>query len=494
MSYSRVGARVSSRAAAGDILGRVLEATDRQRTAEVLERLVRETEAVDAARSRARRVWTDPVRAGARQVFIRSAGGPLPAILWNLWPHLVRAYPHLSYDQLLLLLREMGQQMQGYGTAEMRQPALRRFAGAGGLVDPGGWEEWTQELADLFFQDYEGNNGTPEFWRRNVLSMGIRDTDFTAPEFQVTFPYTGTVLGETVTGWGPNPYSFDPAAKAMERSFRWLGSGAPIQILPELGQPPILSRPGLGDAPTSAARARRSVRRLGLPLLQGGERNTTWPTARRQQLLKAALGLYAEFAPAAGPRPPARTTDGVQVFPAVRPAEPHRFERPSRNVRERKIRVSKAWVATSLVIGAVTETGDLIESVWKALPERFKTARTSDTGNRRFDRMLGDIWAGFDHILWDEALVHFVFNQLEDLWYGAQGQAAREAGARLRRGGGQGGIGTDGALNPSHDAWGQVGGDDPVRAHEADPVNQALDKAERWAIESLRGWRGANRW
>lgn len=409
----------------------------------------------------------------------RGTGIPLPGLAPALMAY--RIYSDLDALGELMMLREIAQQMQGQGSAR------RVWRGRGSSI---GWVNtagWTDLSPDFPREAFHGQVA-------RVFAIGTNAPYVFTPaeEYaETTFPITlgGPGYTFTTTTGEQSELVPSPGWEPVSWVWRYDGFGAAPEIRPVVqGRSFVFSRPGLGDETNPIDKPRRASARLGLPNQVGGERNVEWWRQRRLDLARAFLGLRDSFEPfvrRSSSVPIARTTESREVFPARRAGPPHRWRKPEPGVREKKVKPNKVWVATFLGLHAVTETGDLIEALWKTVPTNMQTARRTDTGNLRFDSMLRDIYDAWDWVRFDEALVNFVFNQLEDLWFGAQGKAAAAAGRNIRQGGGQGGIGTSSALGDGYDAWGEMGNPSDIRPG-GDPVKRMLDNANRWAIQSLR--------
>lgn len=247
-----------------------------------------------------------------------------------------------------------------------------------------------------------------------------------------------------------------------------------------------------------------------LPGMQQLPSNLSWPRSNAVNAVREAMGLRNEVLPNPATRPnPAVSpkpglVPGAAILPTpwgsavqvpggsidVRPGQvvpgpSHKFEPPLPGVRERKIKITAAYVAAGAVINAITETGDFVEQIWDALPDEFKTARRTKSGNLRFDRMLKDLFRGWRRIDWDKAAVNLQTNSLEDQIYGTiglLGQAGMQRagfgwGASALTGGGQpyGGAGDGSRLGPARD----------------NPISKGLDWYAERRLNAIRAARRA---
>jgi len=103
--------------------------------------------------------------------------------------------------------------------------------------------------------------------------------------------------------------------------------------------------------------------------------------------------------------------------PYLRPTT-HEYAPPPSGVKERKLRMPKQAVAY-VILNALTETGDFIESLHDALPPGCRRSRTwkDKQGNyhrRRIDSMLRDLFFCWPQLDARRALANVVANELED--------------------------------------------------------------------------------
>lgn len=135
-----------------------------------------------------------------------------------------------------------------------------------------------------------------------------------------------------------------------------------------------------------------------------------------------------EPSPAPTPFPPPGATGGpvVRWGPRVR-------QRPGRREKEKKVRSLPG--AAQIVYRAanwVTETADLVDSFWWALPAKYRSrpVRVGDHWEKPpLQAQLRDLYRHWDKVDMDKALKGVVNNMLEDAAIGAFGEASKR-GAR----------------------------------------------------------------
>lgn len=98
--------------------------------------------------------------------------------------------------------------------------------------------------------------------------------------------------------------------------------------------------------------------------------------------------------------------------------KPHRMRPPRRGEKEKKVRVSAAFMAVQEAIGQLTEAADLVDVAWKSIPCAHKRAGGMiRKGVRVFEK--AEFIAKY-HVLVDgkEFQRNFLKNQFEDMFYG----------------------------------------------------------------------------
>jgi hypothetical protein len=131
----------------------------------------------------------------------------------------------------------------------------------------------------------------------------------------------------------------------------------------------------------------------------------------------------------------------IVISPAV-PVPPR--QPPGRGEKERKARVKRGkFLSLALhVVGQVPEFLDIVNALWKVLPEECKTGYylLHGKGGKTFYKKrfrasqaqrMGDLYRCWTHMDMEAALKAIVANQLEDKFYGLIGSATGKAGGRL---------------------------------------------------------------
>lgn len=419
----------------------------------------------------------------------RVSGGPYMTAALTVFDLYQRLYPGLPPDRLALLLNEVGAQLQGAGRAPRRRVSGR--AGGGSIVLGAGWTETTDANITTppdpgIWEPYTGEN----FWADTVIVPQFPTYDDDPATWAlfstnpITLPYTPTAA-VGVTAFGFIPSVFPTGEWMTSRTFSYSGVGGGT-----------LSR-GVGrvvwfgtDAPDPQPMTREfaKVGNIGLPGMAPATRQMTPRQARILHRWRFTMGLAEGLEPARPTRPEA-AIDSVVVAPGrVRPGPPHVYAPAPPRSKEIKIRTMVPAMLIKMVANSITETGDFIEQIWKSLPKQYQRAGVTKSFNRRIDSMLRDIWFGAAYIDWQAFQAYYEANQLEDLYYGATGMLATAAGARLRRGAGGFGMGHALGLHGySGRGYGQGAREhDPVSWQEIDPVSNAIDAYERWALDSRR--------
>ena len=106
----------------------------------------------------------------------------------------------------------------------------------------------------------------------------------------------------------------------------------------------------------------------------------------------------------------------------------HGYRVPPKGVKERKLRSPMYYHAIMRVIDTITETNDVVQAVWNALPKK----RRMSLGFRNPTEKAWDIYRFFHEIDLEVAIKELVANQIEDMAYGlfgkTMGKAARARG------------------------------------------------------------------
>lgn len=437
---------------------------------------------------------------------------PLHSAAIEAMPLLRRMYPALGAVELLLLARELSEWMQGgTGTARRFQPALFVPSEDGQIVVPEFWVpggspcvgEWPgvyaggAPISGAYCEGFEypslGYVNVPlgDYLSSNALEGGIPAVSQLQ---QGTAPpgYVRWVQGSSWSYVGPR---VDPPV--------------PVEFYPHWeeadGQAVVASAVGLG-APNALSVARDQLGAIqvpGAPLPSGSVSDAVQDAIDEwredQGWREVEVPVIPRPLPPLPDPPPVDWVGAVVMDPVtvvitqegarLERGPPHVYAPPSPREPETKIKTTTAYMAASVAISAVTETGDFMEQLWKAMPKEYRTARRTKTGNLRFDRMAADLRRGWRHIDWDEAAINLQMNSLEDQIYGTLGRLAGVAGTAIRRGGGQGGIGTENALEGrpygSSRNEGMGGGRNPIK--------ETLDWYAERRLNQLRTARAAAR-
>jgi hypothetical protein len=125
----------------------------------------------------------------------------------------------------------------------------------------------------------------------------------------------------------------------------------------------------------------------------------------------------------------------------VRPGGDHQFQRPGRNTKEKKTRVSTAGTAIRVVFDAVSEVRDFVQALWDALPRDKQTRVRQVPKSKRYygvryqhptlQQMLADLYNGLDDVDWNKAFDNVMENEIKDRAYGKLGRVSGQAGAAL---------------------------------------------------------------
>lgn len=157
--------------------------------------------------------------------------------------------------------------------------------------------------------------------------------------------------------------------------------------------------------------------------------------------------------------------DGVPLSPGevvidrkgerVRPSQ-HRRRKPNDRTKERKAVVSAARTIAGRAFGAATETGDAVDAVYEALPEKLR-ARERMKRHGKDPRLTAKLRLIYDHaheIDMVDAIDNLARNHLEDWFYG---QLNRRAQQGLNRAGWQRPVGIQAGNTLGYTAEGLYG-------------------------------------
>lgn len=232
---------------------------------------------------------------------------------------------------------------------------------------------------------------------------------------------------------GPNPYGLYPPAVWPGRiSFidannvvlsQWVQQSAPPagwrpeqspQFLPVYDTPPGVDYPPWIDP-------------MGAPINKPAP---DWPALPRwaKPLIKPEAEPNPATDPQVGPEPARRVDPNTGPTIVIEPgqqtrANPGKLSKPARPpkyTRERKAVIAVGGVVRKLVNG-VTETKDLIDALWKALPKDCK-GHSGTLQSRMWD--LYKCWSRIDI---PNAIWNVISNEAQDRFYGKIGQLGRKA-------------------------------------------------------------------
>lgn len=121
-----------------------------------------------------------------------------------------------------------------------------------------------------------------------------------------------------------------------------------------------------------------------------------------------------------GPRfsinPNANTVQSTQ--PSSRPQQ--NPKRARKGVKERKVILSVGGV-TSTIVGAITEANDLINAIWDALPQKYRSK-----GKLGLQDKLKDLYRHWDVVDLPLAVANIIAEQIQDAFYGRASSKLRE--------------------------------------------------------------------
>lgn len=149
------------------------------------------------------------------------------------------------------------------------------------------------------------------------------------------------------------------------------------------------------------------------------------------------------------PKPPKGVNEPVtdpKEQPLIRISPRHEHKKPERIKEQKRVTSRATFSAINRGIGQLTEAADLIEVMYKSLPEkiqkreRAKTRayykkhnslfKTRDPSLRRKAQVLSKHWKEMRN---DELLKEFIKNELQDAFFGRIGRKAGEAGRAMGR-------------------------------------------------------------
>ena len=125
------------------------------------------------------------------------------------------------------------------------------------------------------------------------------------------------------------------------------------------------------------------------------------------------------------PRPRPRPEVVWPLVPAARPAirpNTHRWAKPPSRVKENKTRASSGVIRALMpILNGITEVGDIVDALWKALPKKYRSKCVT------MQCKAADLYRHWDKVEVTDALRELVKNELEDAFFGKLGAAGKAA-------------------------------------------------------------------
>lgn len=270
--------------------------------------------------------------------------------------------------------------------------------------------------------------GFPAFVRRSCAGSGAtilhfsfddRTNPASAPSCSQLFRARYFAHYQRIPGADPGPIEYVPARPGTIVTVPTPSRRGVPQPLPEL-LPPGRPSPGVDPIP--------------YPLIPGRVPNPNRSPTEQSEWGNDVPPLIPE---------PVVPTPGVIVLPT--PGNPSPEPSPSpqpdtpfpgppatTRTRERKVILAVAGVPARIV-SAATETKDVIDAFWSAMPEQFQRAHKFRYGRltRPHEKALL-IWENLDELDIGAAITNLAWEQLEDMAYGRLGKLQARA-ARKRR-------------------------------------------------------------
>jgi hypothetical protein len=81
------------------------------------------------------------------------------------------------------------------------------------------------------------------------------------------------------------------------------------------------------------------------------------------------------------------------------------------------------YQAVGKVFGGLTEVGDAIDAIWRALPPECRRPRADSKGMRRWQWQLQDLGRCWKHVDIEKAVWNLIANQIEDAVIGKTSKA-----------------------------------------------------------------------
>jgi len=107
----------------------------------------------------------------------------------------------------------------------------------------------------------------------------------------------------------------------------------------------------------------------------------------------------------------------------TRPNPPQVFKKPPKVTKEKKLKMSKGLGALVWAANGFTESVDLLQALYRALPKRLQKCRRMDLGC-----MSKTLWDNFDEMDWELAVVNVVLMNAEDFVWAKMGLPTKPMG------------------------------------------------------------------
>lgn len=178
-------------------------------------------------------------------------------------------------------------------------------------------------------------------------------------------------------------------------------------------------------------------RRLDPDLVPVGQPAPQWPLPWRMLPLRSPTTPTRDAGyrpPGVMGRPGGRWLDAVgyrsdPFVSGVQPFTPPAYPRsPAPGMREGKLNTNTGRIMQ--VMNALSEFGDLIDSLWRALPRSAQTRKKGELTGRAQKAL--DVYRGFDKIDGYEAISNIIEDEAKDRFFGAIGKINAKLARRLR--------------------------------------------------------------
>lgn len=391
-----------------------------------------------------------------RYEFTPRTDHPLAGFVRRILPQLLgRWHPWLRAMELWLLLRELEAQVREQGGAPRSRFLSASATTNVSMVWPPGFRfEELPKAAWSGLKPSAAQRTNPIYPGPPSGALGFSHGFGSFPELANPDGYFNTQPDSgTVNFWSERYDAAFPPGEVDARVLMGVGTKdfwLPGEPVPEIVSDAVIrvdvsSKPGFG-APMPLMRARQDLSALGLPNMVPQVRALAPRALSLVQDARTQMGLrstdpdalidYAPTAPLRGERLELSPEEAIEVWPQLKPAEPHVLAPAPKWVREGKFKfttrggrtvasreagatAAEGYAATKVLASAFTETGDFIEAVWKGVPRDGRTAGLTDSGNRRIDSMLKDLWNNWERVNWREVAANVQWNALEDALIGS---------------------------------------------------------------------------